>query len=265
MPAGMPGARGNLLDLDLAIRLDRTRSLAATDFRTVSSLTLLHPTFTQKCQGTRAFQSISVLESYDNDRSEPRPPHDHLDDMESAFYVFSYIAEGYVRPGHKVNPPPKHHLAWQDTVIENAKNSKIAFFFGKPKPNLQYVQPFFQPPVVQLYAEYFDFMQKKITKKRFSDSLTFPSLNDLKTDAGKDYEALLKLFDRCIEGLQALPAFKDSNLPVPEPKTPEKRSVAKRKRDAPPASLHREAPEFVTRRSSRLNSQTNSSGHGTNV
>ena len=94
---------------------------------------------------------------------------------------------------------------------------------------------------------------------------SYPSLTDLKTDAEKDYARVLKLFDDCIEKLQALPGFKDPNLSVPEPKTPEKRPVAKRKRDAPPASLHREAPEFVTRRSSRLNSQTNSSGHGTNV
>ncbi|KAF9549927.1 hypothetical protein CPC08DRAFT_648057, partial [Agrocybe pediades] len=72
--SGKVQQRGTLIDLDMAISINRTDSLADTDFRT----------------GTRAFQSASVLYSGWKDNSK-KYPHDHLDDFESLFYVLCWI------------------------------------------------------------------------------------------------------------------------------------------------------------------------------
>ncbi|KAF9547688.1 hypothetical protein CPC08DRAFT_605866, partial [Agrocybe pediades] len=78
--SGTVQQRGTLIDLDMAILIDRTSSLARTDFRT----------------GTRVFQSANVLSSAVNsdDRNELYP-HDYLDDFESLFYVLCWMAWGH--------------------------------------------------------------------------------------------------------------------------------------------------------------------------
>ncbi|TFK48625.1 hypothetical protein OE88DRAFT_1634374 [Heliocybe sulcata] len=71
-----------LIDMDMAIRLDRTGSGVKTDVRT----------------GTRAFQSLKVLEGIGQ--------HDHLDELEFCFWLFCYIIFTYDAPGKlKKNPP----------------------------------------------------------------------------------------------------------------------------------------------------------------
>ena len=107
-PNAKPGNRGVLIDLDMAIRLDRTDTLATVDFRTVSSqdsyvcfISDIFCGLPSPCtQGTRAFQSISVLSSV-NKAAGQALSHDHLDDLESFFYVFCWITLGYDGP---VNP-----------------------------------------------------------------------------------------------------------------------------------------------------------------
>ncbi|KAF9045001.1 hypothetical protein BJ165DRAFT_1326031, partial [Panaeolus papilionaceus] len=70
--------RGVLIDLDLAVQLFRKISNAAVDFRT----------------RTRAFQSICVLESPQFapvKEGDPVLLHDHVDDLESFFWVLFWI------------------------------------------------------------------------------------------------------------------------------------------------------------------------------
>ncbi|TFK23561.1 hypothetical protein FA15DRAFT_567536, partial [Coprinopsis marcescibilis] len=68
----MEGWRGVLIDLDVAVRLSSLRTHAA-DHRT----------------GTRIFQSLSALNSFQYPKTTQA--HDHLDDIESFFYVLCYL------------------------------------------------------------------------------------------------------------------------------------------------------------------------------
>ncbi|KZP29235.1 hypothetical protein FIBSPDRAFT_678858, partial [Athelia psychrophila] len=71
-PTDSPGRfRGVLFGLDLAVRLDRDETLPKCDYRT----------------GTRFYQSIHVLQAAGQ--------HDHLDDLESFFYLFCMLCFGY--------------------------------------------------------------------------------------------------------------------------------------------------------------------------
>ena len=93
--------RGVIIDLDMAIELDRTSSLFDTDFKTVSRLLCLLCRFEVYChlQGTRAFQSLNVLHSYELEHEST--PHSYMDDLESFFYILCWICCGYDGPGKR--------------------------------------------------------------------------------------------------------------------------------------------------------------------
>jgi len=137
---GLPGAdvgqRGILIDLDMAIRTNRTCSSISADFRTVCSLLLDHHSIiTHLCfslQGTRLFQSISVLSS--ELARGLAPPHDYLDDLESFFYLAHYLVILYHPDGSDrlIDPASKHHgrdalRAWADPDEQVSRNAKAAF------------------------------------------------------------------------------------------------------------------------------------------
>ncbi|TFK46984.1 hypothetical protein OE88DRAFT_1774025 [Heliocybe sulcata] len=83
-----------LIDMDMAIRLDRTKSGVKTDVRT----------------GTRAFQSLKVLSGIGQ--------HDHLDELEFLFWVFCYIVFSYDAPGKLKKKP--------ETCLQGFQSSKPA-------------------------------------------------------------------------------------------------------------------------------------------
>ncbi|KZT05327.1 uncharacterized protein LAESUDRAFT_760216 [Laetiporus sulphureus 93-53] len=90
--AGTSGNTGKLIDLDLAANV-RTlwNSGVATigDFRT----------------GTRIFQSVKVMYT-DKTTFETLGPHNHLDDLESFFYVLAYYCATLDGPTTEVQPKP---------------------------------------------------------------------------------------------------------------------------------------------------------------
>ncbi|RXW16572.1 hypothetical protein EST38_g9282, partial [Candolleomyces aberdarensis] len=92
---GKKGNRGILIDLDMAMRAGRLKMSA--DFRT----------------GTRMYQSVAVLWSCTVDEGDA-PPHNHLDDLESCFYVFVHLMFLYVAPGIE-----KRHKALVKILLEN--------------------------------------------------------------------------------------------------------------------------------------------------
>ncbi|KAF9051308.1 hypothetical protein BJ165DRAFT_876767 [Panaeolus papilionaceus] len=76
------GSRGIVIDLDLATKYDRTEGLCKVDW----------------LKDTRTFQSYLVLRSEQlasEDRHDEIPAHDHLDDLESFFYVFLWTTIGH--------------------------------------------------------------------------------------------------------------------------------------------------------------------------
>ncbi|KZP29229.1 hypothetical protein FIBSPDRAFT_927033 [Athelia psychrophila] len=109
-PTDSPGLfRGVIIDLDLAIRLRRNETLPKCDHRT----------------GTRFYQSIHVLQA--------EGQHDHLDDLESFFYLFCMLCFGYSGPGHAIVPTPSVFLGWDQEHPMQAAFAKLYFTDLNPK------------------------------------------------------------------------------------------------------------------------------------
>ncbi|TFK49278.1 hypothetical protein OE88DRAFT_1736914 [Heliocybe sulcata] len=97
------GGWGILIDFDMAIFLGQQRDKVKTDFRT----------------GTRAFQSYKVLHNLGS--------HDFLDELESCFYVFSYLFFAFHGPRKHVSRLPDFLRSWESGLVDVAKNSKRVF------------------------------------------------------------------------------------------------------------------------------------------
>ncbi|TFK61122.1 hypothetical protein BDN72DRAFT_904372 [Pluteus cervinus] len=132
------GWRGILIDLDMAIRISRQKSLVDTNSRT----------------GSRAFQSIHVLRSYTDgkkakpkgrrgskkarkmNKPEPNPyPHDFRDDMESLFYALCWVCWRRGEDGELLDLLPDCFLDWDSANAEAAARSK-GDFLNSPMPEL---------------------------------------------------------------------------------------------------------------------------------
>ncbi|KAF9549926.1 hypothetical protein CPC08DRAFT_715355 [Agrocybe pediades] len=223
--SGKVQQRGTLIDLDMAISIDRTKNLAGT-----------HRT------GTYVFQSVSVL-------SKGRPgdanghPHDYLDDLESFLYVLCWIAQRFESPKKLRNDPPLYFEEWKAMPYNNAVNSKVAFFTGKKLPSTSL---FFGPIFDQLIQEFRLFLKDKVLDKFSSDDTMFPALESLKDVAQEHYDEVLAIFDRAILAMENDEGFKArSRLPPPEEcKTPEKNGTTHRRRSGRIEARRKAVPYF---------------------
>ncbi|KZT25166.1 hypothetical protein NEOLEDRAFT_1093018 [Neolentinus lepideus HHB14362 ss-1] len=102
-PNAEPGQRGFLIDFDMAKNLNSTASIAGNDLRT----------------GTRLFQSIKVLEGVGN--------HDYLDDLESSFWAYTWIACTSESPGVPRDRIPRELIDWDSPNLSTAIRSKRRF------------------------------------------------------------------------------------------------------------------------------------------
>ncbi|KZP07228.1 hypothetical protein FIBSPDRAFT_939643 [Athelia psychrophila] len=75
--------------------------------------------------GTRFYQSIHVL------RAEGQ--HDHLDDLESFFYLFCMLCLGYSGPGQAIVPTPSVFHGWEMDRPEVAAGVKTGFVLSHRK------------------------------------------------------------------------------------------------------------------------------------
>ncbi|KAJ3504859.1 hypothetical protein NLJ89_g7722 [Agrocybe chaxingu] len=109
------GRRGILIDLDVAVQWEYWGSMPAVDVGV----------------GTRAFKSIFVLRS-ELDKKEGRMPlaHDHLDDLESFFYVFCCICMSQDSQHTKIEC--EELQAWEDNKPVNAMARKYLFLLSSP-------------------------------------------------------------------------------------------------------------------------------------
>ncbi|KAF4612128.1 hypothetical protein D9613_004384 [Agrocybe pediades] len=191
---------GTLIDLDMAVWIDRANSPEAKDFRA-------------------AFQSVSILSRSLKEKIS-RPPHDHLDDFESVLYVLCSVTMGFEGPGKKATPICEDIHQWLDLNLTTARNSKFVFILGHSLPT---TQPFFGPIFDRLIHELKEFLQPHVLRKFRSPAGTkFPALECLKESARDDYMTVLGFFDKAIADLEADDGFKERNKPVPpdETKTP---------------------------------------------
>ncbi|TFK66137.1 hypothetical protein BDN72DRAFT_860086 [Pluteus cervinus] len=123
-PNAPKGQRGILIDLDMAILTNREESMVSAD-RT----------------GTRAFQSVSVLQGYGPESSGL--PHDPMDDLQSLLYVLCWVCYRFRAPVGEENRClglPDFLARWDYEDAEAAASAKIKFL-SQPLPPLP---PYFQ-------------------------------------------------------------------------------------------------------------------------
>ncbi|KAH9482167.1 hypothetical protein JR316_0004262 [Psilocybe cubensis] len=193
-PNAEPGNRGVLIDLDMAIKVDRETNLSGSQFRT----------------GTRAFQSVAVLKSAGWAQASPTvniPPQDHLDDLESFLYVLSWICMKYNGPGNCI---VVHHLEkWEDNDPEICATAKRDFLTAP----LSKIQPYFKSDEVfrKLLKGLARLCETHVIAKYEveEESGSFP---DLKTvyasengSSGKDHDKFLEIIKAAIVALEQLP------------------------------------------------------------
>jgi hypothetical protein len=148
-------------------------------------------------QGTRAFQSISVLRSGDTDHP---PPHDYLDDLQPFFYVICWICFGYEAPGKKVIPQPEVLTNWEDLSCTRAAGLKVDFLITQ---NRFPIPPPYFGPVFQFLLE----KLRLFFVTRYLAALSHPgterkTLEELIPQAKLDYAEVLQYVDEAIEALQ---------------------------------------------------------------
>ena len=148
--------------------------------------------------------------------SRPRP-HDHLDDLESLFYVAFWIFHIYEGPGRFVTPFPEILTQWEDPRPANALSYKQAYFGFQGNMKRQRVTEFFGPPFQDLIENLYDFFRRntvdtkplpKDQKSPFEENKTA-----FQQAALKDYAQVLKYFDDAIEAIKEDPNFADPTLP----------------------------------------------------
>ncbi|KAG2012023.1 other/FunK1 protein kinase [Coprinopsis cinerea AmutBmut pab1-1] len=191
--AGSPmGWRGVLIDLDMAIwHNDPDRQKTSVDFRA----------------GTRMFQSVMVLLGFRMDNS---PPHDHLDDLESFFYVFTYILFAYVKPKERRNSLPRLLLKWDQSEPERAEEAKCHFMALRLHEVTDTIDSWWGNIVVDLFTKFKQYIRNRSDDKRDAwYSASTPdaeAIKKLRDEFEDHYKHITKLFQDAITNLDKVEA-----------------------------------------------------------
>jgi len=122
--------------------------------------------------------------------------HDHLDDLESFFYVLCWICFGFSGPRKKFDPLPKTLQKWESTDPESAADAKQSMLF-KRLSWAGVCTPFFGDIFQELLQDLHGFFAEQVGRKLDSitqqDALpiakqTLPSLPDLIPESSQHYD-----------------------------------------------------------------------------
>ncbi|TFK23553.1 hypothetical protein FA15DRAFT_642331 [Coprinopsis marcescibilis] len=196
-PDAIEGWRGVLIDLDVGVRLGNLRTPAA-DFRT----------------GTRLFQSMAALQSFNN--PDTVQAHDHLDDIESFFYVLCYLMLLYKEPGLKNKKVSELLTLWENDHPSIALNSKGMFIY-KPsiKADLAMVSDFWGETCKDLLEKFRKRVQEMVVAKDHVRDGNI-SIEAVRKEGLYWYDEILALFEGAISELGEEEAPEDAD----EPPTP---------------------------------------------
>ncbi|KAJ2916715.1 hypothetical protein MD484_g3716, partial [Candolleomyces efflorescens] len=177
-PEADEGHRGVLIDLDIASKRDAPFDLIRADYKT----------------GTRPFQSLMILKTSELDE-EDIFAHDYLDDLESFFWVFSYILLTY-----KSNDP-----YWSYDV-------KFTFLHSTctDKAIRRTIDEGWRPSCLDLFVKFREYMSDLFTEKKM---LLFDVESDAKgglpnrfssvlAHVDEHYDHILALFDEALKKAQ---------------------------------------------------------------
>ncbi|RXW12603.1 hypothetical protein EST38_g13250 [Candolleomyces aberdarensis] len=219
-PKAEPGHRGVLIDLDIASRYIAGSVNALTDWRV----------------GTSLYQSIMVVLS--GEFADPLV-HDHLDELESFFYVFSRIIHAYDCHGvfHSMASDLKGWEKYSDDQMLHAACKRV--FIVEPTVPRE-VSARWPEACLRVFHDFRDFIKcivvKKLTIAYEKPEDRAEALESLWSSAEDHYNHVLGLFD---EGIAALgkaelgnPATSPSRRPATGPvRPPMEQSPLKRPSD----------------------------------
>ncbi|KAH6915700.1 hypothetical protein BKA70DRAFT_1418629 [Coprinopsis sp. MPI-PUGE-AT-0042] len=237
-----PGWQGVLIDLDMAIRVDRQTVEA--DCRT----------------GTRMFQSCSVLstclggsetadpESEDEDddpkqedaAKQPRHTHDYPDDLESFFYLFAYIIMAFSATGEWVKHPPIMDK-WDSADPTESYWRKVGFMALDGKVASLGIDSSWKKPVKALFKSFYGLISAVASARSKRTSVA----ND--KDSDFFYDKIATMFNKAIDSIveEAAAVATDENnttrtppvtfvnaIPSYRPVTPDRPTTPRRKRSS---------------------------------
>ncbi|PPQ95806.1 hypothetical protein CVT26_015947 [Gymnopilus dilepis] len=175
--------------------------------------------------GRRAFQSLNVLRDDERDAKTLSFSHDHLDDLESFFYVFCWFSFGYTAPKTKVQPFPEFLSNWDSKNCRLAAAFKKAFYFDQDNGAGYCVTNYFGPVFQSLFARLLSFFNgPRVVRKRWrsSNDTLFSSFEELRLRSHEDYRTVLAYFNDAIteyEKCEKVPVAAAAAATVPTPST----------------------------------------------
>ncbi|KAF8648200.1 hypothetical protein AX16_006339 [Volvariella volvacea WC 439] len=183
-PRAEKGYRGILSDFDMAIWIDRTESLSGVDIRT----------------GDRTFQSVNTI-------LNPGRPHDYRDDIQSFFWVATWLGVRHDAPGRRKSILPDILKVWGG---ENARLSALERRFA-----LEYFDEIVVPHIGEKFTPAFIGLLKKLrnlvwaqcheANKPYIPCICPGSpttLEELCPNADEDYANFLSAIDEAIEEIE---------------------------------------------------------------
>jgi hypothetical protein len=163
-------------------------------------------------QGSSLFQSIAVLLSCVpiDDSTEVPPPlaQDYLDDIESFFYVYTYLIYAFDAGGVSF-PSPSFILRWKRGNADNVATYKQAYLTDKYVPAKLHQR--WPKPCIKLLSAFKDWLQpyagkkRELTMRNHEDpgSIGSEELEDLTKEIAKQYREVIRLFNGAICELEA--------------------------------------------------------------
>ncbi|KAJ6571741.1 hypothetical protein B0H19DRAFT_1023206 [Mycena capillaripes] len=210
-----PDANGVLIDFDMAKRMQDIIANQGTegDSRT----------------GTRAFQSVKVLL-----RNDKLGHHDHMDDLESVFYVLFYVLYGHDLRGRILHDLPDDLKHWTDPFLDPIAlgNLKKGFLRDRIVPHLTRFDGKESVIVKRLMNDLRNFFTRRLDD--IMDALVDDDDDEFNDDpdtsdhskqfksysadqANDDYSRFLDLISAAIDKLEKLPVAPSLPLPPPSP------------------------------------------------
>ncbi|KAJ2922033.1 hypothetical protein H1R20_g15067, partial [Candolleomyces eurysporus] len=185
-----PGYRGFLIDLYMAIKIGRDMNKLSSERRT----------------GSRRYLSIAVLLCCKDSIKNPFTTiaHDHLDDLESFFYVYSYIIHVYDSSGASYDIP-ELFIDWEQCAASKTVESKYTFLRRKLLKSKE-IEERWPQQCINVFQGFRKFLLPHAEKKM--DIINDDSANNeteikyLMTDIVKHYETVLHLFNNAIDSLE---------------------------------------------------------------
>ncbi|KAF5341069.1 hypothetical protein D9611_005973 [Ephemerocybe angulata] len=160
----------------------------------------------QSTQGPlKMYMSAADLESCRPHNWHPSPPHDEMEDLESAHYVLSELMFGFKGPHKLVAERPEMLVKWERETYSNAYASKLAYFSDEDL-DTEDVPAYWNPACKTLLCGLHMLLTPVVRKKRrlakrYCEEKR-KALECLLEGSGGLYQSALELFEKALVELR---------------------------------------------------------------